>query len=1133
MVLACGIAIAADDDAPAPAEPAPVKAAPERPAAASSEGLREVTPELFYMEDASGRLVPVPGFGYQDFVDLFRMKEGLPGPLQPPAVVLENVVVRIDAREAKRRRADGDEPGNATFPAVVECTVRQARAGWAAVPLELGGLLLSAAPRHEGPGQMILDAVPGGGGYRAWFDAAAEAGGDVRHTVVLEGRIAGVTAADHEAFDLRLPVAVASLVEVKTRRRTPDVRVKPAAADEQIEAVDGGSMVALAGLAGAVRVRVADRREDVASRDAAAEAVIESTVRIDGRDAVTEATIRLSRMPADLKRVRITLPPRTTLRDLRPPASLVSRGGTADAPTLDVGIDVDAAGDASVELVCERPVDSSGDAPFEAVGFVVEGIPEWRQRGRVSLVVNGDWMATWADDTDLRRVDPPATLRQPGFVAAFAYDAQPGSLPVRVRPRPSRVVIEPEYRYEVSGSRITLDARFRVAVRGAPVGGVSIAFDPSWTIDDVGPAGAVDVDEVVTDAGVTVIPFTQSLAGDTVVEVRASRPIDKAAPRLTWRLPVPRADLVGPAVVVIGSESDIELLPDNEGIAGLVRQTAAAAAVADRTALVYRLDATEGSFAATRRFLPRRVEAAISASATVDASEIVVDETIRLDVRHVPLEFIELLVPTSIASGSVEVRQGDELLDPAEVVTSEEIGVAPDEPPTLALRAILAEPLLGAGDVSVRFRMPVPAVPAESTVAIDVPLAVPVAASIGRQTVEVSVPDAYAVGVRGDAWRRDVGPTLGGATQAWSALKPKRVLPLAVSARRSDAARRLVVEAAWLQTRLLPGTREDIRSYVISSADDRIVIVMPERTTDAAAKAAPGTLDVRLDGEPVPAVAGPAGRVVVDLPRVDPARRWRLDIRTTGVRDVGWQAFAARWGLPVPVTLEPPVFEGPVLERRFYWTVHVRPDEHVVGMPRRWTSQQRWTPGSWGWELDAVTAPAVLATWLDSVAGGLGAAGGVGPAAARAAAPPLAERSFVYSGVGEPGAATPWLMPDWFVVLLASAASLAAGLALVYRPAWRRPGALLAATAGLGVAAAANPDVAPLVGQAAVPGAGLAAIAWAVKSLTERAPRRPVEWPAPGGTPASSLTRTAAAAPSLIVTPQVGESRSATEARPR
>jgi len=1107
---------------------------PPPPAAPTERGGRaegpprlvgEAAPELFYVEDDAGRLVPVPGFRYRDFMDLFRMKEGLGGPLRPPAAVLENVVVRIDAGGIA---ADAGGRGATTVPATAELTVRQSAGGWAAVAIDLGGLLLTAPPRHDGPGRMLLDATADGG-YRAWFDATPEPGGDVAHTIVLEGRLPCESAAASESFAVRVPVSIASRLEIRSARRDPAVRVQPAAPEQTVSAAadeEPGSLVSIAGLAGAARIRISDDRDDGDQRGAAAEAVTESTVRVDGRNAVIDATIRLAQLPPGAARLRIALPPQTTLRGVRPPASVAGRGGAAGRPTVDVAVEVDAEGRAQVELSCERPVDPSGAVAFEAIGFAVDGIAVWRQWGRVSLVVEGDWRIWWRDATTLRRVDPPANVRQQGFVAAFAYDAQPASLPLEVRPRRSRVVIEPEYRYDVGGSRIALDARFRVAVRGAPVSSISFAIDPAWSIDEVGPAGAVDSATISTDAGEIVVPFAQALAGDTVVEVRASRPIQKEDARVGWKLPVPRADLVGPAVVVIASQSDIELLPDNEGITGLVRQTAAAVALADAdtSALVYRLDAADGAFAATRRFLPRRVEAAVTAEATLDAAEVAVEQTIRLSVMHVPLEFIEIVVPDAIAAaGSLEVRQEETLLDPTEIAAPGGDDAGDDSAGTTRLRAILSAPLLGVGDVKVRYRMPTPAIPPESTVAFDLPLVLPVGAGVGRQTVTVEAPTTLSLGVRGDAWRRDVGPAIGTGPQAWSAVKPQRGLPLTLSTRRSDAARTMVVEAAWLRTRLLPGVREDLVTYVVSAAGDGITLTVP-----MAAAEAPATCDVRLDGESVPGALRAGGRIALDLPRADPARRWRIDVRTTVPRDRGWAAMAARFGLPAAVRLEPPTFEPPVLEKRFYWTIHARPDEHLGGLPAGWTSQQRWQPSFAGWRLVPAVTDDELAAWIVAVAGTPAGA----PIAAVAAPPTggtprLVESTFVYAGVGGPAAATGWLVPTWFAVLLASGATLAAGLAVVYQPAFRQGWVFIAAAATLGLAAAAAPETAPLVAQAAAPGAALAVLAWGLRFLAERrATRR-----RGGGLSASSLTQHRGSSPSLIVAPAVAESPATTRLR--
>ncbi len=1088
--------------------------------AASSGGIEEVQPELFYVPDEGGRLVPVPGFRYRDFVDLFRIKEGLAGGLQPPGAVLENVVVKIDARDVAPR-AEG--LGQVTCPATVEFTVRQINGGWTPIPLESGGMILSAPPRHEGPGRMIVDVEPGHGGYRAWFDATPADGGDVRHSVVFEGRLPVESTRTHEAFAFRVPAAVASQIDVASRRRAPAVAVSPESAEPAVTAdSDGGSSVSIRGLAGDVRVRVGD---EAADRGPAALATSESTVRIDGRNAVTETTIRFGNLVAGPRRMTITLPPMSALREVKPPATLLSRGGTPEAPTVDIALDVAGDGTAAVALVCEQAIDPTGGESFEPVGFGVEGLTAWRQWGRVSLVVDGEWLVTWSDTPRLRRVDPPANVRQPGFVAAFAYDALPASLPLRLRPRRSRVVIEPEYRYDVAGTRVTLDAKFRVAARGAAVGGVVIGIDPTWVIDEIGPPGAVDAAGATSEDGVLSVPFAQPLTGDIVLSVRATLPVETTAERVAWNLPTPRADVVGPAVVAIGARSDIELLPDNESIIGLVRQTAASVAVteADTTALVYRLDAAEGGFAANRRFLPRRVEASIAAQASVDAAEIAVEQVIRLNVLHVPLESIELAVPSAVAeAGGISVRQDDAPLDPTEVGPID--GADADAVPEIRMRAILPEPLIGEGEVTVRFRIPTPAIPPQSTVAIDVPLVQPLDAAIGRETVAISAPDSTVVGVRGDAWRRDVAPAAA-ATLGWTAMKPQRSVPLTLSARGSDAARSMVVEAAWLQTRLMGGIREEIRSYVVSSARDTIVITVPDIGGGAADTTA--MHEVRLDGD-IMSTTVRGGRLVVDLPRADPSRRWRLDLWSTVRRDSGWLGLAASFGLPVPVGLAPPIFEPPVLERRFYWTLHVRPDEHVFGLPAGWTAQQRWQRGTIGWRQRPAVMPGQIADWLEAVA--IGQDTGADPAPRGAQLPPLAERSLVFSGVGPPGEAVLWLVPNWCIVLVASGAALALGLAAAYRPWWRRSGVWVALAALLALAAAVSPDVAPLLAQAAVPGLVLAAVAWGLQAFAERSRDGRPRTLNPTA-PASSLTRLNAAPPSLIVASRIDEASTTSQAR--
>jgi len=111
-----------------------------------------------------------------------------------------------------------------------------------------------------------------------------------------------------------------------------------------------------------------------------------------------------------------------------------------------------------------------------------------------------------------------------------------------------------------------------------------------------------------------------------------------------------------------------------------------------------------------------------------------------------------------------------------------------------------------------------------------------------------------------------------------------------------------------------------------------------------------------------------------------------------------------------------------------------------------------------------------------------------------------------------------WVVPTWLLVLAASGPVLALGLLGVYLPWLRTVPVVLGLAVVAGLAAAAFPELAPLVVQAAVPGAALAALAAALRFvLDERSPMPPPRVPA-AVVSASSLTQVAPQ-PSLIINP--------------
>ncbi len=1090
-VLVCGAALAL-----ATLAWPPLTRAAEAGSPAPANGVRETLPELYYLEDDSGRLVPVPGFRYRDFMELFRLREGLAGPSQPPTAVNEKVFYRIDAR--------ADTGSERAWAATVECTVQQTRTGWVALPVGLRGLLLDQSPVHEGPGRMAVDTDPDGG-IRCWFELPADAPKDVRHKVRFIGRVAVDRSTGQDFVEFAMPAAVATRLELVTSRPAPAVSLAPEQSGHvEVTPDEDGGLVEVTGLVGDVRLRITDAA-DHGTTAAAAQVECESVVRIAGRTATVTAALDLTGLPPGNRRLRLTLPKGLTVRSVSADATRVESSATVDPRVLDVSVMAAADGRATITVECEGPVDPSGRTPLEPLGFAVEGIEPWRQWGRAILVVDGDLQASWDEASGLRRVDPPAAQREPGFVAAFAYDAQPAELELQIRPRRSRLVIEPEYRYDVSASRVSIDGSLRVAVRGAPINGIAVALDPSWNLDDVGPAGIVDAAAARVDGGLVTIPFLQPLAGDAIIEFRAIRGIPADDRDVAWEFPGPRADLVGPATVVITADTDIELAPDAEASQGLVRQTSSSIPSADvgRIPLVYRLDSPEGRFVAARRFLPRRVEATVATRVTIDDQRADVEELIRLNVMHVPLEFVELAVPeTAIGSGSFEIRQGPELLEAVELNRLPEGDVPGLQ--LVSLRALLPVPLLGEGEVVVRYSLPLPELPREATLAFDLPLALPASDGFSRQTAVVTDAGGLTIGVRGEAWRRDVTGRPGGQ-RSWSASKPQHILPLSLTERIREATSGTIVEAAWLQTRLYPRTREDTTTLLVSIPPGPFAIDLgiPDLS--------PAACDVRVDGTAVSAEWQGQGRIVIDLAGdgdADLVGLRLVEIRTTSP----WGGTAAGLGLPWPLPLIPPGFAADVRERRFSWEVITPEDDFVLDAKAEWTSQQQWTWQGFGWRQETVASQASLADWVRR-----GLPADFADLRLLALDQRPAGRRAVYQGVGSPGRATLWVVPTWTIVLFASGPILAFGLGSLSRPAWRKPGVLLGLALGAVLAAVAAPGFAVLVAQASVPGVILMMIAAGLHRLAtwDAGPR--LAGPPPASS--SSLTRTAAPTVSLLVAP--------------
>ncbi len=1087
--------------------------------------IREVEPELYYLQDDAGGLVPVPGFRYRDFVDLIRLREGLPGLPELPGAVLEQLRVEVTMPEA----AAGSR---ATAAVRVEAVLRQTRPGWVMLPLKLSELVIAAAPETTGTGQVIVTVdqsltaqaslddeaavvagglsagprQPGATGFLVWLNGR-EAAGDTatppdaeaewgRHTLVLRGQIPVDRAEHRDLFMLTLPAAASSELTIVSSRTQPEVSLDPRALVPVVKprAGDGesGSEVTVAGLVGPTRIRLADRAVAVAAAEQVPEVSADTEVRIDGRIARIDTVLRLASIPDALRQVTISLPPRVTLQAVGRQGSLIQQRGSPDARQVLVRLDDVRDGVAEIELSCERVINASGGTPFDAGGFAVSGVPAWRQWGRTSVFTDTNWQVDWEPRAGNRRVDAPAASQQAGFVAAFAYDAQPASLPLRVRPRSSRTVIEPEYRYHVSAHRLELDVRLRAAIRGVPAERVALSL-PGWDVEEVGPAGVVDAAAVSVEDGEIVIPFFQPLVGDVVVELRCSQVVDRSHDTIHWTTPVPQADLVGPGNVVITSDTDIELVPDNELIEGMSRQVATSLdrAGGDLLRMAYRVEATEAIFAATRRFLSRQIDASVAAQVDVSATALSVNQVVRLDVAHVPLEFVQWHLPAAMLdSGSLEIRQSGELLTP-EVFTAADSAaealspvahLSDGEPvaqpretrdgPRKTVRVVLSEPLLGVGELVVRYRQLLPEIPEETTVAVSVPLLIPEDAAIGRETVTLAETGGFAIDVRDDRWSREGNLQAIGLGRTWNASEPCTVIDVALSRQEEDVERAAVVEAAWVRTTVRSGVRIDRWAYAITSSSERLTLLVPTATATATAPAVPEASRrsagrVRVDGGAWQEVLDASGRFDVELLQGG-THLLEVEVRQPRLRPT----LAGVLPLPDGVLFQRPALPTGTIYRQIAWEVVPPTEQALFAGPRGWTSQQAWGWTRYGFQPVPRLSAADLADWVAAAVSDETHLTADGPASPDRAA----EQRLVFWDVGGPAAVRVWFVPWWLLVFTASGLPLVGGLLISMR--WSLGRWLFMALAGgFVIGMAIVPLTTVLVTQASLPGLLLAALA--------------------------------------------------------
>jgi hypothetical protein len=1044
----------------------------------------ELMPRVYMLKDKEGKLQAMPGFPFEQFVELYKLKHQLDEEHRQPDFTIENLVV-AGTTSGKRVELTAD------FTIVVHSS------GWVRVPLRLGGAVLREQAAHAGPGEHFLHFEEDGDGYVSWI--RSESGKS--HHIALKLLLATTPLGPEQQMRLDVPRATMSQLELLVPLDDPVVSVSEGSTLEPPRTVDAGkSRIKVVGLASPFEISWHSAESQVASLPTVLEASAAQSIRIDGRSVNAEAKLSVRSSGGTFDRFQVRLPQGADLVETPQPGFAISPVAAANSKgkVYEVRLGRQTTGPVEFRMVSQRAYDPqlSGEL-LELSGFDVLGAV--RQWGTVSVQVDGNWQIQWGKDERVRD-EPAAAGHREDITAAFEYSAQPYSLTARITPQRTRIRVEGEYVVLVAGDEAQLRAKLKYMIRGAKVRVLEVDM-PGWEVDRVGPGGAVNSDQAEADAqGLLVVPLTQPTSGELELTIEARRKIAPNANRVDLELPRPNADTVAPSGVAVVPADNVELVVDPEASEGLAAQPTRPAwkqlPERQQDPQFFRTTGSAAKLVASLKVFEQVISAALATHVEVDDREARVDERIAFQIAYYPTDHLTLDVPKLVRADRMTVTLDGQKLTPAPVKETGDENTGG----RISMRVPLGAPRIGRCELAINYSLRHERLSSTGKTSVKVPLVLPGESQLTSNELSVvpkpGVSVSYPKGFPVSPWIEDsrTGRQAGPGTIALTARRgiPEVTLALTWKDERVESAS--TVEQAWIQTRLTDGHRQDRAVYRAATTEPRLRVSLPEGADLS-------SLEVLLDArriKPEYEANGQSNDVIVPISAAA-GNEHVLELR---------YHFAERSPIG-QLALEPPRFKPSVWIRQTYWQLILPAQEHLIKSPAEFTREFSWVWTAPYWRRQAPLDEPELERWI-----------GVAPlspqdrdreetaeqAAVRQRASAAATNRYLFSSLGTPTALAPYSMSRSRLVLAASLPLLALGLLLIYFPVTRHPTMALAVALGIAAGSLIDPEAALLVAQAASVGLALAIGAALLARVSVRP--RPVTVPVRGSS--RSLEREAA-----------------------
>lgn len=1015
LLLGLVVSTAAVAQTVPPAAP-PLDTAPTPPPVA----IREAKPEVYFVKDKNGELVPLVGFTLEQFEKMLREEGTAPSPAKPQYHI-ESVEATggVDARNARL---------SITFVIDVDA------AGWIRVPLGLRGSALEKQAEYAGPGKFTLEYDPRQDEYALWLNGKEEQ----EHRLTL--RTATTVADDGaaRALRLRLPRAVRSSLSLTVPEKNVLAELSTGAVLNEVVVDKNGCRVSASGIGGDFSLRWVKTDAVARKPRELLEAQTDIAAKIDGHSVTYDAQLTVTSFGAEFQSVKIRLPVSAVLLNSdatdvefnKLPTPKNAKNETYEIRRLGGPVK-----SLVVRLQAVRPIEPSKEEEFDLGGIEVSDTV--RQWGHVGVQVEGDWQVTWADRAQIRQIDSvPEFFRGLNLAAVFEYFGPTFTLRAKIEPRKTRVTVEPSYAVEVTARRAYLEARFGYRVGGAKVFALDADF-LDWQVDEVGPPELVNVEKIVfSNAGPISVPLLQPSTGEFELVVRAHRDLPEGTKNIELQVPRPKGGVVGVATWVVRAADNVALSPRDAAHTGLSRQarTDARRVLGERPGYIYATEAADAKFTADFRVLSRTVR--VRSSTTVTVSETGgVEQRFAYTVAREPLDAVEFDVPPQLTEGGRLQLRLD--ADPLPWVVVDDSPAGSTKPSRI--RVHLPQARLGSFELVAAFPLSLMRPETQASVPLTVPLLVPLDGETSENDLRLVTSDLITIRHVDEAWTPVEAAEEPNAS-THRAVAPRHEVQLGLQWEEAKPLRDLHVERVWIQTVWLGRERLERAALRLSTAAANATIRLPAGATDVEGYLDGGRIEIAgAKGEPLslhlPHVSDDVH--IVDL-------RYRIE---AGAEDS---------------SLLPPTVDHATSLGQVYRQLVFAPDVWMWDAPAEWIAEFDWVRSGPLWTKQPRLTTAELEDWIGT---------------RHESSLPERANIYLFSDFGAASSWTPRVVRRSTVVLVASGLVLAAALALLYVPALRRAGVLVGVAVAVGAIGFAYPDAVPMAIQASLGGALFAFLA--------------------------------------------------------